>query len=159
MNKFYKVSLEQYIKDANRGAAASEEYDRILLPRRATKLSAGYDFFAPFDFTLSPGEEIKFPTGIRVKLDEDKFLACFPRSGLGFKYKLQLANTVGIIDADYFSSPNEGHIHVKLCNNGDKVIEIHQGDAFMQGVILPFYKTDDDESTDIRTGGMGSTSR
>lgn len=157
MNKFHKVSLEQYIKDANSGASASEEYDRILLPRRATKFSAGYDFFAPFDFTLSPGKDIKFPTGIRVELDEDKFLACFPRSGLGFKYKLQLANTVGIIDADYFFSPNEGHIHVKLCNNGDKVLEIHQGDAFMQGIILSFYKTEDDECHNVRIGGIGST--
>lgn len=157
MNKFHKVSFEQYIQDVGGDADITEEYNDIHLPKRATKLSAGYDFYAPFSFTLEPGEDIKFPTGIRVELDRDKFLACFPRSGLGFKYKLQLANSTGIIDADYFLASNEGNIHVKLCNNGNKIVEINKGDAFMQGIILPFFKTDDDEIYCIRTGGMGST--
>jgi dUTP pyrophosphatase len=131
----------------------------IILPRRATFGSAGYDFYAPFGFTLEPGEDIKFPTGIRIELDSNKFLACFPRSGLGFKYKLQLANSTGIIDSDYFFAANEGNIHVKLCNNGNKRVKINKGDAFMQGIILSFFRVGDDDTNDVRTGGFGSTNR
>ena len=83
---------------------AEEIYESIQLPRRATRGSAGYDFFSPVEFSLKPGETIKIPTGIRVEMEEDWVLQCYPRSGLGFKYRLQLNNTVGIIDSDYFLS-------------------------------------------------------
>ncbi|MPM08405.1 Deoxyuridine 5'-triphosphate nucleotidohydrolase [bioreactor metagenome] len=167
MNKFHKVSFQQYVDDTDDNRLLDgglecmfdlgKEYDSIKLPKRATAASAGYDFYAPFSFTLQPGQSIKFPTGIRVQLDDDKFLGCFPRSGLGFKFKTRLANTVGIVDADYFTANNEGHIHVRLCNEGDKDTVIAQGDAFMQGIIMPFFKTDDDEASGVRVGGFGST--
>lgn len=160
MNKFYKVSLEQYKKDRSVcDEVAEAEYEALKLPRRATIGSAGYDFFAPFDFTIVPSCEIRFSTGIRMELDEDKFLACYPRSGLGFKYHIRLANTVGVIDADYFYADNEGHIGIKLRNEGDQILHIKQGDAFMQGVITQYFVTDDDEATGQRTGGFGSTGR
>ena len=97
-----------------------EIYDRIKLPRRATAGSAGYDFFAPVDIILNPGETIKIPTGIRVWMEPEWVLKCYPRSGLGFKFRLQLNNTVGIIDSDYYNSDNEGHIFAKLTNDSNE---------------------------------------
>lgn len=155
---FYKVSREQYIKDCENGDAL---YDGIMLPKRATTGSAGYDFYTPFDFTLAPGETVKIPTGIRVKIDEGWVLKLYPRSGLGFKFRLQLNNTVGIIDSDYYFSDNEGHIFVKLTNdsNEDKTVSLKLGDAFAQGVFVEYGITYDDDVSEIRNGGFGSTSR
>lgn len=134
-------------------------YDKVKLPTRATKHSAGYDFFAPFEFRLPPGETITIPTCVRVKLDNDKFLAIVPRSGLGFKYRIQLDNTIGIIDADYYYSDNEGHIYIKITNDGKsgKILNVKQGEAFAQGIILKYYTTEDDCTTRHRNGGFGST--
>lgn len=173
MNKFEKVSYEQF-EDAEwkyleyeLGEIPSPDYvyvlrdfyDDIKLPKRATKGSAGYDFFAPYGFDLEPGESVKIATGIRVQLDDDKFLALYPRSGLGFKFRVQLDNTVGVIDSDYYNSDNEGHIMAKITNDGreGKTVHIKQGEAFMQGVITQFFKTVDDESEAVRNGGFGST--
>lgn len=156
MNKFEKISHEQYFKDFNDERYI--EYDDIKMPKRATAYSAGYDFYSPIDFVLSPGESIKFPTGIKVQLDNDKYLQIVPRSSLGFKYRFQLDNTAGIIDADYYGNENnEGHIWMKFTNNGDKVLEIKAGDAVAQGIILQYFKTEDDEADAKRTGGFGST--
>lgn len=94
MQEEYPKYTEEQIK---------EMYEALKLPKRATKGSAGYDFFAPFTFKLTPGETIKIPTGIRAEMQEDWVLQIYPRSGLGFKYRLQMNNTVGIIDSDYFS--------------------------------------------------------
>ena len=91
-------------------AHIEEIYNNINLPQRATRGSAGYDFYSPDKFILKPGESIKIPTGIRVRMEAGWVLKCYPRSGLGFKFRLQLDNTVGIIDSDYYYSDNEGHI-------------------------------------------------
>lgn len=157
LNKFYKVDYDQYCEAVGGDANLADEYNDIRLPHRATALSAGYDFYAPFAFSLEPGDGIKIPTGVGMFLDDDKCLAVIPRSGLGFKYRLQLDNTIGIIDADYSSAKNGGHIMAKLTNDGPKPLEIRKGEAFMQGIILPYFKTDDDEATAARTGGFGST--
>lgn len=135
-------------------------YHALKLPKRATSGSAGYDFYTPFDFELAPGETIKLPTGIRAEMEEGWVLQIFPRSGLGFKYRLQLNNTVGIIDSDYFYSDNEGHIFIKLTNdsNEGKVLSLKAGDAFAQGIFTEFGITTDDDSTGVRNGGFGSTS-
>lgn len=158
MNKFEKISYAQYITDAPNGMELVE-YKDIKLPKRATKGSAGYDFFSTCGFTLKPGDEIKIPTGIRVLLDPDKDLEIYPRSGLGFKYQLHLANTVGVIDSDYSSSDNEGHIWIKLVNGGNKELTILPGEAIAQGIIRQFCITDDDNTDGIRNGGFGSTSK
>lgn len=137
-------------------------YKNIELPTRATSGSAGYDFKCPLAcFTLHPGETIKIPTGIRVKIDDGWFLGVFPRSSLGFKYRVQLDNTIGVVDSDYYNSDNEGHIFVKLTNDGkaDKTVAISAGDAFAQGIFLPFGITYNDEATGIRNGGFGSTNK
>lgn len=163
MAKFLKVSEENFISSLD-GFSKDESkkiYEDIKLPLRATKYSAGYDFYSPFDFTLNPGETIKIPTGIRAKMREDYALFLLPRSGLGFKYRLQLNNTIGLIDADYFYSDNEGHIFAKITNdsNEGKVISVKKGEAFIQGVFLSYGITEDDEVNTIRNGGFGSTSK
>lgn len=156
--KFSKVSFEQY---SNSVQNAENIYNDIKLPTRATKGSAGYDFFAPFDFTLQPNQTITIATGIRAKIKEGYFLAVFPRSGLGFKYRVQLNNTVGIIDSDYYFSANEGHIFIKItnCSLENKTVEIKKGEAFSQGIFLPYFITVDDNATAIRNGGFGSTDK
>ena len=161
--KFLKVSEDNFISslDGFSKDEAKKIYEDIKLPLRATKYSAGYDFYAPFDFTLKPGETIKIPTGIRAKMREDYALFLLPRSGLGFKYRLQLNNTIGLIDADYFYSDNEGHIFAKITNdsNEGKVISVKKGEAFIQGAFLSYGITEDDEVNSIRNGGFGSTSK
>ncbi len=155
--KFEKVSFNEYQKNDN----SLSNYENIKLPKRATVGSAGYDFYAPYDFSLEPNQTIKIPTGIRVKIDEGWFLAIVPRSSLGFKYRLQLDNTVGIIDSDYYNALNEGHIFIKLTNDSknDLVLNVKKGEAIAQGIFLPFGITTDDEVLEKRTGGFGSTNK
>ena len=163
--RFHKVSPDRFAQDwiDTFGICPEEEigkiYGSILLPRRATAGSAGYDFFAPVDITLKPGETIKIPTGIRVEMEPEWVLKCYPRSGLGFKYRLQMNNTVGIIDSDYFYSDNEGHIFAKLTNDSreNKTVELKAGTGFMQGIFVEYGITVDDDATAVRNGGFGST--
>lgn len=166
MTKFYKVSEEQFKKGYEKipeefaKVAAEEVYKALKLPKRATKGSAGYDFYSPVDFYLYPGETILIPTGIRCEMKDNQVLLLFPRSGMGFKYRLQLNNTVGVIDSDYFYSDNEGHIMAKITNdsNEGKMLEVKAGDAFMQGIFINYGLTDDDKAEGVRNGGFGSTS-
>lgn len=165
--KFHKVSYEQFKEGWVDTFGKAEEsklqeiYDNIKLPKRATSGSAGYDFYAPVSFVIAPGETLKIPTGIRVEMEENWVLKCYPRSGLGFKYRLQLNNTVGIIDSDYFYSDNEGHIFAKLTNdtNEGKTVEIAEGTGFMQGIFVEYGITFDDDVTSVRNGGLGSTTK
>lgn len=101
---------------------------------------------------------VKIPTGIRVEMQPEWVLKCYPRSGLGFKYRLQLNNTVGIIDSDYFYSDNEGHIFAKLTNdsNENKTLIIPQIQGYA-GHFVEYGITVDDDATEIRNGGFGST--
>lgn len=163
--KFGKVTWGQYC--AGRGCDPAnvftepyaQEYDNIKIPKRATFGSAGYDFFAPFDFSLVPGATIKIPTGIRCILKEGFVLKEYPRSGLGFKYRVRLDNTVGIIDSDYYKSDNEGHIFIKITNEGQQILKVKQGEAFCQGIIVEHFYAEEDEVTEQRNGGFGSTSK
>lgn len=165
--QFYKVSVENFL-DAMKEefpqyteADIRDMYDSLPLPARATRGSAGYDFFAPFSFSLPPTATIKIPTGIRVKMEEDWVLKLYPRSGLGFKYRLQMNNTVGIIDSDYYYSDNEGHIFIKMTNdsNENKTVEVAQGTGFAQGIFLEYGITVDDAAEGVRNGGFGSTTK
>ena len=163
--KFEKVSVTQFIKDWQEEFSQTTQkeceqiYQHLLLPCRATKGSAGYDFFTPIDITLSPRQTIKIPTGIRVRINDGWVLKCYPRSGLGFKYRLQLNNTVGIIDSDYYFSDNEGHIFAKITNdsNENKTVVITKQTSFMQGIFVEYGITVDDNVETIRNGGFGST--
>jgi len=166
--EFEKVSFEKFEAKAIGIRSHSFEsigirgvYNSIVLPKRATAGSAGYDFFAPFDFDLYPNHTIIVPTGIRVKIDPGWFLMCVPRSGSGFKYGVRLMNTCGIIDSDYYFSDNEGHIMLKLHNTSpdEKKWEVRHGDGIAQGIFLQYGLTVDDTTSDIRNGGFGSTSK
>lgn len=158
---FMKVSEEQFKKDWDLTDDYKSVYDNIKLPKRATKGSAGYDFFAPADITLNPGETIKIPTGIRAQINDGWVLKIYPRSGLGFKFRLQLNNTVGIIDSDYYNSDNEGHIFCKITNdsNEGKTVSVKAGDGFCQGIFVEYGITFDDDVSDERNGGFGSTTK
>lgn len=162
--KFHKVSRERFAADwtdafGGETCGAEKLYEKLKLPARATTGSAGYDFFAPAEIVLAPGETVKIPTGVRVEMEADWVLKCYPRSGLGFKYRLQLNNTVGIIDSDYFYSDNEGHIFAKLTNdtNEGKTLVIPAGTGFMQGIFVEYGITVDDDAAAVRNGGFGST--
>lgn len=134
-------------------------YDGINIPMRATIGSAGYDFQSPMTFSLPPRETIKLPTGIRTKIDDGWVLKIYPRSNLGFNYRLQLDNSVGIIDSDYYFSNNEGHIFIKITNDThqNKIVSIRSGDKFAQGVFVEYGITYDDNVYKIRNDGFGST--
>lgn len=165
--KFHKVSFDRFQKDFQKAICSADEmtvkeiYDDISLPKRATSGSAGYDFYTPVDFTLKPNESILIPTGIRAEINEGWVLKLYPRSGLGFKFRLQLNNTVGIIDSDYFFSDNEGHILIKLsnCSNENKDVSLEKGNGVVQGIFLQYGITIDDDATAIRNGGFGSTTK
>ena len=162
--KFEKVSLKQYVEDMKKNFTFSEEeiisfYNNIILPKRATIGSAGYDFKIPFDIKLDKGETLKIPTGIRVKMETSWVLTLFPRSSLGFKYRMQLDNTVGIIDSDYYYSDNEGHIILKITNDSkeQKQMIVEKDKGICQGIFLQFGITIDDDVNETRNGGFGST--
>ncbi len=152
--KFFKVSEKEFCKDGS-----MEQYLSVLLPKRATSGSAGYDFFAHSNFSVAPGETVKIATGIRVQIDEGWVLKIYPRSSLGFKYRLTLNNTVGIIDSDYYHAENEGHIYIKMTNCGDKPLFVEKGKAFAQGVFVEYGITFDDDCEEERRGGFGSTDK
>lgn len=165
--QFFKVSPQNFLYAVKEEFPRYSEdeirdvYEALRLPVRATRGSAGYDFFAPFSFSLPPAATIKIPTGIRVKMEQDWVLKLYPRSGLGFKYRLQMNNTVGIIDSDYYDSDNEGHIFIKMTNdsNEGKTVEVAQGTGFAQGIFLEYGITVDDDVESTRNGGFGSTTR
>lgn len=169
VGEFEKVSFKQFydaIVDEFYDVLPDEKdikdvWENIVLPQRATSGSAGYDFKSPIHFILQPGQTIKIPTGIRVKIDDGWWLGCLPRSGLGFKYRLQLNNTMGVIDSDYYYSDNEGHIFAKITNdsNEGKAIEVKAGDGFMQTIFIPYGITYSDSADGVRNGGMGSTGK
>ena len=156
--RFEKVSKEQFISDSNDLLGINmPDYEAVTIPKRATVGSAGYDFVCPFDLTLKAGEMIKVPTGIRCFIESDYVLQIYPRSSLGFKYQICLANTVGIIDSDYYNAKNEGHIIVALVNRGNKDLDIKKGDRIVQGIFNQYFKADEEDVTDKRIGGLGSS--
>lgn len=164
--KFYKVSYEQFEGAMLDDFSFTKEeiktiYENLKLPKRATKGSAGYDFYTPVDIELKPGETIKIPTGIRCEMNLRWVLMIYPRSGLGFKFRLQLNNTVGVIDSDYFYSDNEGHIFIKMTNdsNEGKVVNVKAGQGIAQGVFMQYGITEDDDAEEVRNGGFGSTTK
>lgn len=146
MRKFEKISFDQFKKDVADDRAL---YDGFSLPTRKTKNAAGYDFALLQDFKIAPGEIVKLPTGIKVCYGANEVLLIVVRSGTGFKHNIRLVNQVGVIDSDYYNNPdNEGHIFVKIQNEGDKTVTFKAGDAVAQGVIVNFLTTDDDQPLD-----------
>ena len=161
--KFEKISYDQFEKDCGKfyGNSTREVYDSIQLPKRATKHSAGYDFYLHDDIVLS-SNAILIPTGIKCRIDDGWVLNLLPRSSHGFKYGVHLANTVGVIDGDYYNNAdNEGHIFVKLVHGylRPEELKLSKGTAFCQGIFIPYGITVDDEVDNERIGGIGSTTQ
>ena len=151
MRKFEKVSREVFERDVVDG-----NYYELILPKRGTKYSAGYDFYSPIDVTLMPGERKVIPTGIKVCMEDNEFLAIYVRSSLGFKWDVRMCNQVGIIDADFYNNPdNEGHMWFALQNHGDKVFKVEAGQGFGQGIFMKYYTVDEEEVNTERTGWSG----
>ncbi|MBQ1523001.1 MAG: hypothetical protein IIZ74_09605 [Erysipelotrichaceae bacterium] len=162
--QFEEVSRQQFYSDMsdNFGIADVESenvYKNVRMPKRATSGSAGYDFYIPFNLELSSGKSVRIPTGVRCRMNPGWVLQIYPRSSLGFKYRVSLDNTVGIIDSDYYDAVNEGHIIIKITNHSDKMLSLKAGDRFAQGIFVQYGITFDDETTDVRKGGFGSTDR
>lgn len=169
--RFEIVSFEQFKKDwlntfsdeYSDNPDDTEEikdiYNDIKFPVRGTAASAGYDIFSPINFYLKPGESIMIPTGIRVLMPNDMVFMIYPRSGLGSKYQFVPCNLTGIVDADYASADNEGHIFMHMVNHGDKVVTVEKGKAFCQGVFTKYHTIYNDSARGARRGGFGSTDR
>ena len=155
---FEKISFEQFKKDISDDKGL---YDSYNIPKRSTKESAGYDFESLIDFTLKPGEIMKIPTGIKADMNSGEVLLIMVRSSMGFKYNVRLCNQVGVIDKDYYNNPdNEGHIWIRLENQGDKDYVVKKGDKICQGIFMNFLTTDDEENIEnVRTSGFGSTDK
>ncbi|MFA5603863.1 MAG: deoxyuridine 5'-triphosphate nucleotidohydrolase [Bacilli bacterium] len=155
---FEKINFNQFSEDIANDPELYEEYN---LPKRSTKNSAGYDFWAIEDYIIQPGETKKIPTGIKVSMSNDEMLMLVVRSSMGFKYNVRLCNQIGIIESDYYNNPsNEGHMWIKLQNHGDKEYIINKGDAYLQGIFTKFLIVDNEEKIENeRTGGFGSTSK
>lgn len=151
--RFYKVSEKRYCEDGG------VNYLEIRLPERATKGSAGYDFFAPQDISICAGGEAVVKSGVRCVIENGFVLVIVPKSGLGTKQGIVLKNTVGIIDSDYFNADNEGHILVCLKNTGSKDVVIEKGKAYAQGIFVPYAITINDQAENTRKGGFGSTEK
>ena len=160
IGRFEKVSKNQFYKDLKVFCVKEFDcYDNVTIPKRATKGSAGYDFAIPFSITIKPDEFVKIPTGIRAYIEEGYVLNIYPRSSLGFKYQMVLANSTGIIDSDYYNAENEGHIIVGIINKGKKDIVLNQGDRFVQGLFLAYYTVQEEKVDKERTGGFGSSDK
>ena len=157
MNRFFeKISYKQFCNDTS---LDKDVYDNYILPKRCSKYSAGYDFFAIHDMIIKPGEILKIPTGYKAIMNNDEFLMIVVRSSMGFKYNVRMCNQVGIIDSDYYNNcDNEGHIWISLQNEGDKDYIIKKDTSYAQGIFLK-YLTCNDSVNDKRIGGIGSSDR
>lgn len=175
--EFEKVSFEQFKKDCmNRlpycmpeyykmtqteiEHAIQKAYDTVIIPKRSTSGSAGYDFVSPFALSLEPQQGAYVPTGIRCKFNTEGWvLMIYPRSSLGINNRMQLDNCVAVIDSDFYYAQNEGHIMAKITNDTKiaTTLQIPEGGRFIQGVFTPYGITESDDATETRTGGIGST--
>lgn len=136
------------------------DYPKHQLPKRGSKNSAGYDFFSPINGIIPAHGTAKIPTGVKVYMQPDEVLMIYPRSSIGFKTNIRLSNTTGVIDSDYYNNPdNEGHMWIKFYNPTNEDYHIFIGDKIAQGIFTKFLVTDDDDTDQERTGGLGSTGK
>lgn len=163
--KFEKVSKETFVNAMKKFSDYEEStanllYDNIVIPKRSTSGSAGYDFHFPYGITIPAHATVIIPTGIKVKLDTDKVLMIAPRSSFGIKHHMKLTNTQAYIDSDYYNNEsNEGHILIGITSENDSAVAFNSGDKFAQGIIIQYFVTEDDDTNTMRTGGIGSTGK
>ena len=134
-----------------------------LLPTRATKGSAGYDFKAAKDIVVPnilTSKPVLVPTGVKCKLERDQVLLLFNRSSNATKRGLIIPNGVGVVDSDYYdNSDNEGQIFGLFSCVGQKSYLIRKGDRIMQGIVIDYHVANNDITTGVRMGGFGSTGK
>lgn len=143
-----------------RGFEKVSGYEYVNFPKRKTKQSAGYDIESAVNVVINPGETKLIPTGIKVYMDENEWLGIYIRSSLVIKYGLILANSVAVIDSDYYNNPdNEGHLMLPIRNVSGMPYTVKKGDRIAQGIFHRYYKVDNDSADGDRTGGIGSTGK
>ena len=136
----------------------------IHLPVRKTKYAAGYDIEAAMDTVIPSFKKGMVPTlvstGIKAYMKDDEVLYLYNRSSNPKKKGLILANSVGVVDSDYYGNiDNDGHIMFAFFNVKDEDIVVKKGEAIGQGVFAKYLLTDDDSVENVRTGGFGSTDK
>lgn len=147
MRDFEKISFKQFSKDVKKDERL---YNEINIPKRDSNATAGYDICLLNDIVLKPGEIIKLPTGLKCFFENDEVLFLVVRSSMGFKYNIRLCNQVGVIDADYYNNKdNEGHIWIRIQNEGDKTVELHKGEAIVQGIFIKYLTTNSDKTLEL----------
>lgn len=147
MRDFEKISYEQFKKDI---ADDRELYNQYKLPQRDSDSTAGYDIYLLEDLVIEPNEIKKIPTGIKSFFEKDEVLFLIVRSSTGFKYNIRLCNQVGVIDADYYNNKNnEGHMWIKIQNEGNERVIIPKGEAIVQGIFLNYLTTRSDRNIEI----------
>lgn len=159
---FEKVSFEQFVEDWEKKMLRYPEesiYGDLELPVRKTSDSAGHDFICPADISIRSGDAKVIPTGIRCKIGKGWVLFVFIRSSLGIKAQARIGNGTGVIDGDYYNADNEGHIFIKVENHSPNTLKLAKGEAFAQGVFVPYGVADKETITAKRTGGIGSTGK
>ena len=143
-----------------RGFEKVSGYEYVNLPQRKTKQSAGYDIESAIDDVITPGETKLIPTGIKAYMDENEWLGIYIRSSIAVKYGIILANSVAVIDSDYYNNPdNEGHLMLPIRNVSRMPYTVKKGDRIAQGIFHQYYKIYDDSADDDRIGGIGSTGK
>lgn len=143
-----------------RGFEKVSGYEHVNLPKRKTKQSAGYDIESAVNVVINPGETKLIPTGIKAYMDENEWLGIYIRSSIAVKYGIILANSVAVIDSDYYNNPdNEGHLMLPIRNVSGMHYTVKKGDRIAQGIFHRYYKVDNDSADGDRTGGMGSTGK
>ena len=155
MIKFHKVNEKELVKYQN--LFTNED---IILPKRQTSGSCGYDFYMPYDLLVKAKSNGLVYSGVKIELESDLFLMVCIRSSLARKKGITLTNQVGIIDNDYFNNvDNDGHIIIAITNNTDEDVLLKKGERVAQGIIFNFLKTFDDQADEKRVGGFGSTTK
>lgn len=175
----------EVVKDKMKKVQAHIEGEEVVLPLRSTKTSAGYDFYATEDMIIRPQEKLTIATDVKVKMNKDEFLLMVVRSSKGIKDDLILANTIGVIDSDYYNNDdNDGNIHICLRNlrpsmklNGYTPINVYvkvpeiidlteqntvfipKGERVVQGIFVKYSTADNCNSEETRNGGIGSTDK
>ena len=144
MRDFEKISFKQFKKDIDKNINL---YNNIKIPQRDSDATAGYDICILKDIKLKPNEILKIPTGLKCCFEKDEVLLLVVRSSMGFKHNIRLCNQVGVIDADYYNNKdNEGHIWIKIQNEGNEEVYLKAGKAIVQAIFLKYLTTNNDKT-------------
>ena len=160
--KFEKVKKECFEKDsrANGFEPTDEVYESIKIPVRKTEGSAAYDFSTPYAITLYGGERRTIPTGIKAEMEQGEVLLITVRSSVGIRDGVVFSNSLALIDSDYYNNDaNNGDIQLALWNTSSKRVQYEAGERLAQGLFVKFDKTEDDNASGKRVGGIGSSGK